>query len=828
VLKRLPLSKIFFILVCVWFVLGYASQQTAAQSNESVVDLSGRTPQQGAIVAAFNENLNLALSTCTPGILTSLVRGLDEAVSFNGVPWCVFQLGLLKAQQIDQTGSPDVSYRIQLKDGGSAGLNGVAFAFTDQILQQRTASGVVFAMDQFEKLTTPNAVYAQSQEAQAYFPGIGFQLLSPIQSFWGWSVTVAYSFMILIILVIAFGLLFQARLDGKDIVQLKNAIPNVVLAMVLIPLSYPLAGLFIDGITLGTNVIHGVLFSPSGIAGEFYREGADSTELANTETECLTNSQTGAPSEDTVQSADGAPYNRCLQNRGLYADDTRLFFLDSRSLMRANFTTDIFVTCQGGEAGSCTDAVTGQGDNPAIGVTTALMSGLNTASDVVGGIINLIFGVITLVVVIKIGWRLLKKFLTLMFLPMFGPFIFATVALPGQGTKGIMENFIKPLGAATAAYVVAYGCLLLTLIFTSPGFVRTIVPGGDEGVVSGVFYAPPILFPSEQISAEQQGTGLGGGLRPEFVFMLLGVGIFLSIPPILDSIDKRLGIKTELPAFLATPLAEFNSAADIGLRQGGAVARRGTGILGGGVRSIVRRGMNSYDPNDPGAATRGERLTGTLSDATNALRTASSSGNWAKRWAASAGAAVLERGGNAALQNLTGKESALGTAAGASEKPFGFSIQFTSDVSGDTVATALQLPIAVIGNNAATGRLISSTISGQLIVKINDGSPTFPGPVQVLNVATGGTISTLEYNGREIPIKLKPATKNPNNEFTAKKEIKFGIEYDISALTGAFPRELLNVYFKTKDDAEVEVFVGNVLGEAAKAKGKLQLAITRQ
>lgn len=799
--------------MCVWFILGYASQQAAAQQVTEVI-INTDTPQSNAISGNYNEDLVRALGIPTQGLIPNTTAALDEAVSFDGTSWAEFNAALIKAADIDENGTPGATYQIKFNDQGRPGLNGIAMAFSDQLLQQRTASGVVFAIDQFEKLTQPAAVYAQSQEAQAYFPGIGFQLLSPIQSFWGWSVTVAYSFMILIILVIAFGLLFQARLDGKNVVQLKNAIPNVVLAMVLIPLSYPLAGLFIDGITLGTNVIHGVLFSPSGIAGEFYRT---QSETANTQTDCLTNSQltyVGGEQTGTVTAETGDMYDRCSDDRGLYADDSRLFFLDSRSLMRANFTTDVFVTCQ---QDACKNAIAGKADNPALGVTSQLMQGMNVASDVVGGIINLIFGIITLVVVVKIGWRLLKKFLTLMFLPMFGPFIFATVALPGQGTKGIMDNFIKPLGAATAAYVVAYGALLLTLVFTSPGFINTIVPGGDQAVTAGVFYAPPILFPSEQISPDQQGTSTGGGLNPAFVFMLLGVGIFLSIPPILDGIDKQLGIKSELPAFLATPLAEFNSAADIGLRQGGAVARRTANIGGRSAQGLYRGYFNRVDPNNPTADTAGESMAKGFQGFVERARLAESQGGISGALAGAV-AGGTQSFGNRVMKNLTGVDNAVGSAAATSDKPFKGEILLSNDFDKDQTSNiGFKILVPVDRNNSYTDyRLgpIGSSYKGKLVVKAAGESGNFPGPVELMVRTGNDIIAEYEFessvNGKSYGLQIKASKTRIQSDFATKKELSFDIEFNFSGLGDMLPNDIVMKPFKPKEGKEIQALLSNV------------------
>src|SRR5690606_18904813 len=154
-------------------------------------------------------------------------------------------------------------------------------------------------------LTNPGRVYAEDLGVAPapYFPsGTGFQLLQPIQAFWGWSVNIVYGILILIIIGIAFAIIFRNNLGGSQVVTIQSAIPSIALAMILVPLSYAISGLFIDAITIGTNAVHAFLLGP-GAPGNAVYESRNVLLKGKCEN----------------QTSDDASCDR-----GLYADDDRV------------------------------------------------------------------------------------------------------------------------------------------------------------------------------------------------------------------------------------------------------------------------------------------------------------------------------------------------------------------------------------------------------------------------------------------------------------------------------------------------------------------------
>src|SRR5260221_479145 len=128
-----------------------------------------------------------------------------------------------------------LEYDLQQKfDSRPSVLNFIASA-NNSILAQKPLSGVDFVQQKVFALTNPGAVYAQSAQAQQYYSpgGTGYDLLKPVQNFWSWSVRVVYGFLIIIVIILAFAIMFRQKLSGGVEVTIQNAIPSIALVVIL-------------------------------------------------------------------------------------------------------------------------------------------------------------------------------------------------------------------------------------------------------------------------------------------------------------------------------------------------------------------------------------------------------------------------------------------------------------------------------------------------------------------------------------------------------------------------------------------------------------------
>ena len=417
-------------------------------------------------------------------------------------------------------------------------LLGLTMSASQLMITEKPASGVDFIKDKVYALTNFGSVSAQ--DPSTYYPGAGSDLLRPIQSFWGWSVNFVFSFLILLILAIAFAIIFRQRLGGKADVTIQNSIPNIAMALILVPLSYAISGLFIDAVTIGTNAVHGFLIGPGAPGSQVY-------QTRNDDGSCVPYN----PADITTEACD----------RGFYVDDDRvnIWNIRGRISIGDEIGNAIGTTIAGGPASG--DGALGiiLGVFRAIESIIGILTGGSSAEFAwLGSIINFFVSILTLWMSLKIAWILFKKFLTFLLFPIFSPFIFATVALLGNGLSSVVK-YSKIMGAASLSFIVTYMMFILTIVFTSEGFQSQFPDIRSGG------YIPPLLG-LESILDLSSGTDVQAGGITALVLTLVGLGIFFSIPNVLKGIDKALDAEFAIPQFVKDPFVNMKESFDMTFR----------------------------------------------------------------------------------------------------------------------------------------------------------------------------------------------------------------------------------------------------------------------
>lgn len=475
-----------------------------------------------------------------------------------------------------------------LAQRGGGGLFAASQGATYALMDQRPASGAIFTDEVLAKIIYPDVVSAQeSDDIEPYFPGTGFELLSPIRTLWGYFTGVSYSIMIILVVVVAMALMFRSNLGGEQTIQLQTAIPGIVMAMILIPLSYPISGLFIDGITLGTNAVHGFLFGPLGPLNEVYEDPTDGIK------------DIGLTDRDL--------------NRGLYADDPRVNVFNFHALFGYSGANDTFqntaedIICPENSLNICTflgGTATGGGTvgagialatfNPLaalFGVALGLLGAGELAGNFISStLVSLVFLFLQLFIFftsMRIAWKLFKQFLTMMLLPMMSPLIFAALAIPGRGNSMVIW-YLKRMGNVTINFIVAYALILMSLAFSSPAMANLLPQGSLDGGVTQ--YEPPLIaggIVNTVIGGANSFADTTAESGIPFIFVLLSFGLFFIIPGILQQITDALAPKEENPlAKLFTQ--EVGTTANFAFRQVPSVGIRAASVAAPYARSGIR------------------------------------------------------------------------------------------------------------------------------------------------------------------------------------------------------------------------------------------------
>lgn len=100
------------------------------------------------------------------------------------------------------------------------------------------ASGVYWASSTLEKAGFIPKTYAAE--------GIGFAALEPFRKIWSAFRNFTFILLVLVIVVIGFMIMFRMKINAQTVISVENALPRIVIALILITFSYPIAGFMID------------------------------------------------------------------------------------------------------------------------------------------------------------------------------------------------------------------------------------------------------------------------------------------------------------------------------------------------------------------------------------------------------------------------------------------------------------------------------------------------------------------------------------------------------------------------------------------------------
>lgn len=100
------------------------------------------------------------------------------------------------------------------------------------------ASGMYWALDSFQKAGLIPQTYAAE--------GIGFASIKPLMSLWKIFRDVAYLCLVLVMIVIGFMIMFRMKINPQTVISVENALPKIVITLILITFSFAIAGLLID------------------------------------------------------------------------------------------------------------------------------------------------------------------------------------------------------------------------------------------------------------------------------------------------------------------------------------------------------------------------------------------------------------------------------------------------------------------------------------------------------------------------------------------------------------------------------------------------------
>lgn len=215
-----------------------AADDTALSGEVGATKTSGLTsnPNGYAITQEEVDAYNEAVSDCSAPSLECLVRYTTRFVAIewvNDINGSPAELGATSGGTEGETEGETGTESNSGRGGAIANIFGVMGAMYTHPPAE-TSTYVADLMN--------TAGFAQP----AYAQGLGFASLDPVLDLWKVFRNVAYFFFIVVFLIIGFMIMLRQKISGQVVVTAQQAIPSVIISLILVTFSYAIAGFMID------------------------------------------------------------------------------------------------------------------------------------------------------------------------------------------------------------------------------------------------------------------------------------------------------------------------------------------------------------------------------------------------------------------------------------------------------------------------------------------------------------------------------------------------------------------------------------------------------
>lgn len=308
----------------------------------------------------------------------------------------------------------------------------------------------------------------------------GFDVLKPVQKIWIATRNVAYLVTSLTLVVIGFMIMLRKKIDAQTVIGVQQALPKLVVTLLLVTFSYAIAGLVIDMIYF--LIIFGVkLLSLPGSS-------------------IFADSPAGSNAINLI-------LKKPLFSIGL----GRLFSLTGDEAAPAGEAA----TAVGDLIQNLLSAYTGEG-------TVSAFAGIISAP-----IAYIIFAVAILYALFKLFFSLLMAYVQIVLLTILGPLQIMLNAMPGSDSfsKWFRNLLANALAFPAAAMMLVFAAATMGLN-GDPWYISPDV--GYNATRGGVSWSPPLVF----------GEGVSTSNPVNALLALFGIGVLLMTPKVVDMVKE--------------------------------------------------------------------------------------------------------------------------------------------------------------------------------------------------------------------------------------------------------------------------------------------------
>lgn len=137
-------------------------------------------------------------------------------------------------------------------------------------LMEKTNTGVIAMMNNQPTINifshlAEEWVPGYSKSTSVYANGYGDLINSGINNIWSITRNIAYACYVVIMIVIGFMIMFRNKIGGQMMVTVGNALPKIIISLILVTFSFAIMGIIIDIAGVARNMVAAVYFPDAAV-----------------------------------------------------------------------------------------------------------------------------------------------------------------------------------------------------------------------------------------------------------------------------------------------------------------------------------------------------------------------------------------------------------------------------------------------------------------------------------------------------------------------------------------------------------------------------------
>ncbi|MCL5797170.1 MAG: hypothetical protein M1366_00025 [Patescibacteria group bacterium] len=350
--------------------------------------------------------------------------------------------------------------------------------------------------------------------------GIGFSGLVPLLPLWQTARNIAYTILIIIMIAIGFMIIFRMKIDPKTVISIQAALPKIIVTLLLITFSYPIAGFFIDLMYLAIAIVIQLMASavPNNliIGADFLKN------VAQQQQEFMGGGWAGI---GKLASA--------VFSLGLVPSFFQQAFFSSGTNLLGYGAITIIIEAMLAILGTFTGGV------------GLVLAGAPLA------IILFIIGLGLLFTFIRIFFLLLNSYIQLLLTVIIAPILLLQEAIPGRSAFG---QWIQNIIANLIVFPTTVAVIYFSWIFTSIAW-------------SGNLWSPPLIpAGGGELNLTIPGTNQSIlHIKGNPLAIVIGLGIIFMAPNMIASVKKLFHPKAAIPVTAGSAFAPVTGAVGTGM-----------------------------------------------------------------------------------------------------------------------------------------------------------------------------------------------------------------------------------------------------------------------